>query len=1199
MPLVRFEVRNEYGLGQPELYRGANREDPKAVLDGVAVAGLVGILRQLGDLADFAAEVFHGLQEQVMSTASRSHKLMVRVQNIEAALPPLEKAVLTQTSHLHFAYTAGSEWHPRIRNEQNLFIYSDLPRFIMDSYEECRDPPRLHLLDKFDTGGPGSCLKRYSDPTFFRRVSCNSSEADAEKVQKEKKGRKSRKKRSARRNVDLQHSAPVSNNSGRMQFTSTNVNGRTSPSHTASTNDMTLKSDLGDHSNSFDSRNGSGYAECVFHLNSDVLAEEKEPKKFSSDFVLHNDIRDSDFPDRKPAVTDDAFLDTSTPGRVVPSSSRVEWDEKTEIVDLSGHPSDEHETLNMFAKDLYTETEDANQISQMVAEGFDIEPGDSHEGQEMIARDFDVETKDAQESLEMLTEDFGIEKEDQRIVDHTGPNQLHTVFDDVTARQSGYSNEELDEVESEPDNYMDALNTIESESETDAEFQTKCEVEKFPSDSNNGASNEKHEVTAYVPEHEVAAHIPEHEVADHVPEHEVAAHIPEHEVADHIPEHEVATHFPDQYPLTYEYDAGSSISSLSSKDFPAEQTPRISTKPSNSDHVQDVVCSASSDAFDVSRAESAVTDRSSSGSAISNTGEPLGNDAANSSCGTQESQAESSSVSSVTFWTNGGLLGLEPSKPPDFALSKAANHDNVTKSNGVAVCQMGPTVNPGSGEEKGKLGRLVKDPGTMTRDMNSKFSMLWQKDQDAKVQQSVGSLHNNQFSHDDVSELDVASSVTPPKQLPVDTNAKSMSNEADQDVDENSSPVYGFGRRLLGNGLHRKMPHVLDSKPQIASLLEHTALDERDALHNIAFHATPGKAFKEQFEHKSYIDSITSSPPLEHMKISFHPVDGLESSKLKLTFPDASHNNESVRDMFPSFQLVPEPGIQLHDVGSVSDDDTFCRSSPYESDDGLRHHSDSDSEQWESGESPENKDIELYDAWGRISPGESISSSVEPVEMGYGADPGRGLRGMQFVNGADPSISASSLDLPSFEALNPVVPVGEGNFGKSNQLDVQQHMESTPSPPPLPPAQWRAKLHCVVSEDKQLPIPAHKLAFDPVISQVIKSQQQKPSPAKEEQPNEGSIEFRPESKGQNEQKWKRQGEVKQPANGNGMDEKEDFLQQIRSKSFSLRRTVTTKPTFASAPTTNDNVTAILVKANAIRQAVGSDDGEDDDSWSDT
>lgn len=52
MPLLRLEVRNVYGLGQTELHRNVDREDPKAILDGVAVSGLVGILRQLGDLTE-------------------------------------------------------------------------------------------------------------------------------------------------------------------------------------------------------------------------------------------------------------------------------------------------------------------------------------------------------------------------------------------------------------------------------------------------------------------------------------------------------------------------------------------------------------------------------------------------------------------------------------------------------------------------------------------------------------------------------------------------------------------------------------------------------------------------------------------------------------------------------------------------------------------------------------------------------------------------------------------------------------------------------------------------------------------------------------------------------------------------------------------------------------------------------------------
>ena len=53
MPLSRHTVGNEYALGSRDLYRAADQHDPEAVLDGVAMAGLVGVLRQLGDLAEY------------------------------------------------------------------------------------------------------------------------------------------------------------------------------------------------------------------------------------------------------------------------------------------------------------------------------------------------------------------------------------------------------------------------------------------------------------------------------------------------------------------------------------------------------------------------------------------------------------------------------------------------------------------------------------------------------------------------------------------------------------------------------------------------------------------------------------------------------------------------------------------------------------------------------------------------------------------------------------------------------------------------------------------------------------------------------------------------------------------------------------------------------------------------------------------
>ncbi|XP_047316420.1 protein SCAR2-like [Impatiens glandulifera] len=166
MPLSRYQIKNEYGLADPELYGAADKDDPEAILEGVAMAGLVGLLRQLGDLAEFAAEIFHDLHEEVMATASRGHGLLVRVQQLEADLPSIERTLLSQTSHSYLLYNSGSDWHPNLRMEQNLITQGDFPRFIMDSYEECRGPPKLFLLDRFDVAGAGACLKRYTDPSF-------------------------------------------------------------------------------------------------------------------------------------------------------------------------------------------------------------------------------------------------------------------------------------------------------------------------------------------------------------------------------------------------------------------------------------------------------------------------------------------------------------------------------------------------------------------------------------------------------------------------------------------------------------------------------------------------------------------------------------------------------------------------------------------------------------------------------------------------------------------------------------------------------------------------------------------------------------------------------------------------------------------------------------------------------------------------
>ncbi|XP_047337096.1 protein SCAR2-like isoform X2 [Impatiens glandulifera] len=122
-----------------------------------------------------------------MATAARGHGLLVRVQQLEAEFPSIETTLLSQTSHSSLLNNSGTEWHPNLRMEQNLITQGDFPRFVMDSYEECRGPPRLFILDKFDVAGAGACLKRYTDPSYFKVDGLENPESHREKKRKAKK----------------------------------------------------------------------------------------------------------------------------------------------------------------------------------------------------------------------------------------------------------------------------------------------------------------------------------------------------------------------------------------------------------------------------------------------------------------------------------------------------------------------------------------------------------------------------------------------------------------------------------------------------------------------------------------------------------------------------------------------------------------------------------------------------------------------------------------------------------------------------------------------------------------------------------------------------------------------------------------------------------------------------------------------------
>lgn len=61
----------------------------------------------------FAAEIFRDLHDELITIGGRGHDLTVRVQQLEAELPAVERALLSEPNQLRFAYTNGID----------LFIY--------------------------------------------------------------------------------------------------------------------------------------------------------------------------------------------------------------------------------------------------------------------------------------------------------------------------------------------------------------------------------------------------------------------------------------------------------------------------------------------------------------------------------------------------------------------------------------------------------------------------------------------------------------------------------------------------------------------------------------------------------------------------------------------------------------------------------------------------------------------------------------------------------------------------------------------------------------------------------------------------------------------------------------------------------------------------------------------------------------------
>ncbi|KAL5989658.1 hypothetical protein ACLOJK_010551 [Asimina triloba] len=1041
---------------------------------------------------EFASEIFHDLHEQVSATAARSHRMMARVQQVEAALPPLEKAVFAQTSHLHFAYAPGSEWHADIHTEHSHLGQSDLPSFIMNSYEECRDPPRLFLLDKFDTAGAGVCLKRYSDPSFFKTFWANSELASAEKSKRDRKTYKSKKKAVYQGNGKIQNAASVSQRYARIRLASPDTSGGSVAAETISRSGIRSKFDLEIRSTNT-SKLQSHFAEHVVDISSSTEHEVRQ-----SSNLTPSKRRTSDNETNPTIPLDDqntVGVDIDSPHKLLqgpsdPGSSSITWDEKMEIAKPTREASES--------------------ISHDQREASEDLPGN-------------CESKMGQEAASL-----------------SKMHQEDIVFDVHNVPESYSSRDQSDEFVSETDNYADALNTIESEVETDSECQTKREVEQ--------KNDLKHQ------------------------------------------ELDIGTS------EIHDLDAQNSNSSEDVSSNPSQlvysENLAHACLPEMTGMASNIVLNlhGDSNALDASRID--VLGSSNGNPSGSDIPCSHGNNITVIPSMSQESQGISN-VPSVNIWTNGGLLGLQPSKPPDFSASSVVSQSpsSGAENANASVESNGHRQHKSSlAEEHDLVDITAATPGSDLPCVS-----------DTQLQSGHSAENNNEIS----SSISTADCM-PPVRGPLRKESPSHNDSSESSIAVSVDPMKSQGRPIVEQ---KKQRNGVSWTSHEATLKEQPQLGSPEIF-------TSSKSY-----HFSY-----PSPPLEHMKISFHPMNGMETSKLNLEFPNGHHFNKIIEDPeCPSFQLLPKLAVPIQEIASESDDDTFYKSSPYPSDDILSPHSESDSEQWESAEMTGSKDQDIYDTLWRVPSNSSFTSSSEAERMMHQnthVAPGGNSNSENVLQSID---TGASLYTPQWDTkisfTNHVE--AKGDSDAKNLLDlVLQYPEQLPPPPPLPPLQWIVmKPKSSSAEYKEHKVSdANNLPKDQPVQGHIALASLLPEPAPPKLPHSEAATVSLGKGIHDLQKPNRLRETSKAANGKVLDEKEDFLHQIRNKffeaharmnysaglsgklyrygSFNLRPTVSTRPSIHPGPTTNINVVAILEKANAIRQAyVGSDDGGDDENWS--
>lgn len=490
---------------------------------------------------------------------------------------------------------------------------------------------------------------------------------------------------------------------------------------------------------------------------------------------------------------------------------------------------------------------------------------------------------------------------------------------------------------------------------------------------------------------------------------------------------------------------------------------------------------------------------------------------------------ECSEKPTIKIWSNGRLLGLAPSKPSDFVVPSTTNQ--VSASNiSLSGCNYSGSIvstelHNDESSEKDKAfdssdESLLKNPSSNIEACGSTKSIT-----SCAGSMVVKEEHNTELVHSQIvcdkfanlqsaiichrGQNEIGKEINP---CDIESSTPSIEihstdlNPAEDTYITSSLP--GLARKFLASNLHKRP--LFDYKQRLpfstiptsnAMVLQERSFSDNnrkllDKIESPLHHESVKYSNK---NHESLVDPIIDSkycgsppsPPLEHMKISFHPINNNDISKLKLEFPDGHHHENIEELMFPSFQLFQGSVAYEHHLSSDSDD-TFCRSSPAYSENIPIYHSDSDFELWEAEEqlkSGKDNMLDMPHCIASSTVSTSISSSSDFNKIKHDSIKSKTDKEISRVEESGMGIFQSGhvLGLPYLESLE--LPISKKDGKYLGNCDPQEYLlnaandNSLLAPlPPLPPIQWRTKnsfIHSEVSQNCRSGLPNSSCNIEP------------------------------------------------------------------------------------------------------------------------